>query len=312
MLPCPHCRDLRFAAGRPPNSMPPRIHPPHAIFPAYHASSAEHTDGVLFKWNLEDSSSGSESDSVTPVPRKRSGTRARHPYKRAKSEEKEENDMFKGKAQSGPALHNEVEKRRRAYLSSCYVDLKNLVPQIAGVKASNVTILQTAASHVQELDTSAKKLTAQLRAAKRRREQLETQLETLRTQQAEKQREEKANAAAAAAATAWSPPQVGYSSGYESAGSSAYDNDYDGASVVPDTWSTDVDSDRGTPSFSMVSAPVWTGKVKAEPLATPSGIDLLMLLAASASVGAAPSPAAELEMAAAGGRRQARKPARFL
>lgn len=86
---------------------------------------------------------------MTPVPRKRSGTRARHPYKRAKSEEKEENDMFKGKAQSGPALHNEVEKRRRAYLSSCYVDLKNLVPQIAGVKASNVTILQTAASHVQ-------------------------------------------------------------------------------------------------------------------------------------------------------------------
>lgn len=277
----------------------------HTIVPTYRQAPTK-------RWNLEDSSSGSESDSVTPVPRKRPGTRARHPYKRAKSEEKEENDMFKGKAQSGPALHNEVEKRRRAYLSSCYVDLKNLVPQIAGVKASNVTILQTAASHVQELDTSAKKLTAQLRAAKRRREQLETQLETLRTQQAEKQREEKANAAAAAAATAWSPPQVGYSSGYESAGSSAYDNDYDGASVVPDTWSTDVDSDRGTPSFSMVSAPVWTGKVKAEPLATPSGIDLLMLLAASASVGAAPSPAAELEMAAAGGRRQARKPARFL
>ena len=46
----------------------------------------------------------------------------------------------------GPAQHNEVEKKRRAYLSSCYVDLKMLVPSIANVKASNVTILQTAAS----------------------------------------------------------------------------------------------------------------------------------------------------------------------
>ena len=49
----------------------------------------------------------------------------------------------------GPAQHNEVEKKRRAYLSSCYVDLKMLVPSIANVKASNVTILQTAAGHVQ-------------------------------------------------------------------------------------------------------------------------------------------------------------------
>jgi len=258
------------------------------------------------RWSAEDSSSsgsGSESDSATPMARKRAGSRARHPYRRSKvdSPTHESEDEDRRKPLRGPAQHNEVEKRRRAYLSSCYIDLKMLVPSIATVKASNVTILQTAAGHVQELDASAKKLATQLRAAKRRREQLETQVATLRAQHR------------LAAKAAWSPPSVGDSSGYESCGM----DDEGTSSLVPDTLSAVVDDARAVlPTFgdaaACMSTPMWAGKVmKVGPMATPSGIDLLMLLAASAGAECGGGGGVD-DADAQGGRRHARKPARFL
>mmetsp|Transcript_21672 Transcript_21672/g.64698 ORF Transcript_21672/g.64698 Transcript_21672/m.64698 type:complete len:201 (+) Transcript_21672:171-773(+) len=48
-----------------------------------------------------------------------------------------------------PETHNEVEKRRRAYLTQCYVELQSVVPSIADCKASNVTVLRSAADYVQ-------------------------------------------------------------------------------------------------------------------------------------------------------------------
>lgn len=47
--------------------------------------------------------------------------------------------------------HNEVEKKRRAYLSECYTQLRDVLPGIAGTKASNVTVLRTAAAQVAAL-----------------------------------------------------------------------------------------------------------------------------------------------------------------
>mmetsp|Transcript_5257 Transcript_5257/g.7462 ORF Transcript_5257/g.7462 Transcript_5257/m.7462 type:complete len:299 (-) Transcript_5257:184-1080(-) len=50
-----------------------------------------------------------------------------------------------------PETHNEVEKRRRAYLTQCYVELQAVVPSIADCKASNVTVLRNAAEYIQKL-----------------------------------------------------------------------------------------------------------------------------------------------------------------
>ena len=164
----------------------------------------------------------------------------------------------------------------------------------------------------QELDATAEKLTAQLRAARRRREELEAQVATLRAQQR------------LATKAAWSPPSVGDSSGYESCGM----DDEGTSAVVPDTLSAVVDDDRAVlPSFTdtvtCMSAPAWGAKTKGGRMgAAPNGIDLLMLLA---SAGAQYAPGAAMadvdadayayayaDGAAQGGRRHARKPARFM
>eukprot|EP00035_Acanthoeca_spectabilis_P038556 m.54238 g.54238 ORF g.54238 m.54238 type:complete len:306 (-) comp9186_c0_seq2:158-1075(-) len=50
-----------------------------------------------------------------------------------------------------PETHNEVEKRRRAYLTQCYVELQAVVPSIADCKASNVTVLRNAADYIHNL-----------------------------------------------------------------------------------------------------------------------------------------------------------------
>jgi hypothetical protein len=42
--------------------------------------------------------------------------------------------------------HNSVEKRRRAYLASCYDALKNAIPALAGSRASNVKVLRNGAA----------------------------------------------------------------------------------------------------------------------------------------------------------------------
>eukprot|EP00040_Diaphanoeca_grandis_P005242 m.31966 g.31966 ORF g.31966 m.31966 type:complete len:364 (-) comp16562_c0_seq1:463-1554(-) len=47
--------------------------------------------------------------------------------------------------------HNEVEKRRRAYLTACYNDLHNILPTISGTKASNATVLRSAVEHIKAL-----------------------------------------------------------------------------------------------------------------------------------------------------------------
>lgn len=52
----------------------------------------------------------------------------------------------------GPAQHNEVEKRRRAHLANCYIQLKTELPSIAATKASNVVILRTAFDQIKELE----------------------------------------------------------------------------------------------------------------------------------------------------------------
>lgn len=47
--------------------------------------------------------------------------------------------------------HNEVEKKRRAYLAECYAQLRDVLPGIAGTKASNVTVLRTASAQITAL-----------------------------------------------------------------------------------------------------------------------------------------------------------------
>lgn len=72
----------------------------------------------------------------------------------------------------GPMQHNEVEKRRRAYLSACYTDLKALLPSIAETKASNVCILRTAANTISGLASTEKELEAELAQLRQQRARL--------------------------------------------------------------------------------------------------------------------------------------------
>lgn len=57
-----------------------------------------------------------------------------------------------------PESHNEVEKRRRAYLLQCYHGLQKEVPSIANSKASNVTVLRCAAQHIRDLQEEESRL----------------------------------------------------------------------------------------------------------------------------------------------------------
>lgn len=79
------------------------------------------------------------------------------------------------KAGRGPMQHNEVEKRRRAYLSACYVELKAMLPEIAGQKASNVAILRAAVTQVQDLGATERQLCDERAALLRQRDQLRAQ-----------------------------------------------------------------------------------------------------------------------------------------
>jgi len=72
----------------------------------------------------------------------------------------------------GPLQHNEVEKRRRAYLSSCYIELKALLPSISEIKASNVAILRTAVEQIKELESTERNLCEERDALYRQRKQL--------------------------------------------------------------------------------------------------------------------------------------------
>lgn len=61
---------------------------------------------------------------------------------------------------SSNSAHNEVEKRRRAYLTQCYNQLHKILPQIAGAKASNATVLRSATDHIKALEREEKMLLA--------------------------------------------------------------------------------------------------------------------------------------------------------
>jgi len=70
-----------------------------------------------------------------------------------------------------PETHNEVEKRRRALLTKCYSVLHDLIPSIAGTKASNVTVLRSAAEYIKELEQEEKQLINAKATELKRREQ---------------------------------------------------------------------------------------------------------------------------------------------
>lgn len=68
--------------------------------------------------------------------------------------------------------HNEVEKRRRAFLTRCYNELHHILPTIAGTKASNATVLRTATDHIKALEREEKMLLAAKRQQLQIREQI--------------------------------------------------------------------------------------------------------------------------------------------
>mmetsp|Transcript_21673 Transcript_21673/g.64706 ORF Transcript_21673/g.64706 Transcript_21673/m.64706 type:complete len:314 (+) Transcript_21673:171-1112(+) len=79
-----------------------------------------------------------------------------------------------------PETHNEVEKRRRAYLTQCYVELQSVVPSIADCKASNVTVLRSAADYVQKLRADQQRLVEGKKRELQRRTQLLERLSIVR------------------------------------------------------------------------------------------------------------------------------------
>jgi hypothetical protein len=76
-----------------------------------------------------------------------------------------------------PETHNEVEKRRRAFLTRCYTKLQEELPSIADIKASNVTVLNEASEYITALRREEKRLLSEKRKALNRRAALMAKLE---------------------------------------------------------------------------------------------------------------------------------------
>lgn len=72
----------------------------------------------------------------------------------------------------GANAHNEVEKRRRAYLTACYTELHTILPQISGTKASNATVLRSATEHIKALEREEKMLLAAKKRELRKRQEI--------------------------------------------------------------------------------------------------------------------------------------------
>jgi hypothetical protein len=70
------------------------------------------------------------------------------------------------------AAHNNVEKKRRAYLASCFKDLQDCVPTVAGAKASNVCVLTSAHEHIKRLQEEERSYLEGIRWEQNRAEQL--------------------------------------------------------------------------------------------------------------------------------------------
>jgi len=68
--------------------------------------------------------------------------------------------------------HNSVEKRRRAYLASCYDNLKRVVPALAGTRASNVKVLRGGLAYIKSLEAEDRRLVAEKKRAVALRESL--------------------------------------------------------------------------------------------------------------------------------------------
>lgn len=73
--------------------------------------------------------------------------------------------------------HNSVEKRRRAYLASCYEGLKDSVPMLTGSRASNVKVLRGAASYIKSLQIEEQRLVAEKKRLREQQEELLRQRE---------------------------------------------------------------------------------------------------------------------------------------
>jgi len=78
--------------------------------------------------------------------------------------------------------HNSVEKSRRAYLASCYENLKRVVPALAGTRASNVKVLRGGLALIKALEAEDRRLTAEKKKAIALRETLIRQNNTLAKQ----------------------------------------------------------------------------------------------------------------------------------
>eukprot|EP00049_Salpingoeca_infusionum_P026852 m.28452 g.28452 ORF g.28452 m.28452 type:complete len:320 (-) comp9041_c0_seq1:140-1099(-) len=76
-----------------------------------------------------------------------------------------------------PVSHNDVEKRRRAYLSACFRHLQENIPSIESTRASNAVILQAAQQFIEELHAEERTLLDQKRNLSRQHALLEAQAE---------------------------------------------------------------------------------------------------------------------------------------
>eukprot|EP00037_Helgoeca_nana_P006320 m.58260 g.58260 ORF g.58260 m.58260 type:complete len:291 (-) comp17210_c0_seq2:238-1110(-) len=79
-----------------------------------------------------------------------------------------------------PETHNEVEKRRRAYLTQCYIELQNVVPIISDCKASNVTVLKHATDYILKLQHDFQRFENAKNAHLRRRAELLSRMSVAR------------------------------------------------------------------------------------------------------------------------------------
>lgn len=78
--------------------------------------------------------------------------------------------------------HNSVEKRRRAYLASCYEGLKDSIPALASSRASNVKVLRGGAALIKALEADERRLVAEKRRLALQRDALILKNNTLSSQ----------------------------------------------------------------------------------------------------------------------------------
>lgn len=78
--------------------------------------------------------------------------------------------------------HNSVEKRRRAFLASCYDGLKNVVPALSGTRASNVKVLRGGVALIKSLEAEDRRLVLEKKRLIAQRDALTSQNNALAKQ----------------------------------------------------------------------------------------------------------------------------------